>query len=341
MLAPTSLQLVPQDTTILLGAPFQLRAYLVDGAGNVDSSSAVVRTDSTAVTVANGVVTGAAVGAATIDASFRTLSTHATVSVVPDGHLITIGAANGAIAIARTRTDGTERTVIYSQPASLMEHWSIDWLDATSLVLPNPSGTGLLRVDLVGAATPISVALPPDGRHIEWVASAHDGRTVYFAYQVDLAEIWKADVVSGAASLLLGSNFQAIDTYPSVSPDGRSLLFTTTRGSGIATIARLDLGSGGAPALSGLRGVAARWFPDGDHFAYIAAPYLRVSRFDGSDSRYLTPVGGTTDVGFDISADGQWIAAPGQPRLLLINVHSGLTVRGPSAANVAWILWQR
>ncbi len=340
MMSPREVRLVPQDTTILAGASFLIRAYAVDVAGNTDSSSAVIRTDSAAVTVDSGVITGRAIGTATIDASFHSVATHATVSVVPDGHFLTIGRANGAVSIARTRTDGTERQVIYAEPASLVAPWSMDWIDPTSLVLPNPSGSGLLRVGLDGAATPIAIAVPPDSRHVQWVASAHDGRTVYFAYQVNLAEIWKADLISGSASLVLGSNFQAIDTYPSISPDGRLLLFTTTRGFGIATIGLLDLFSGGPPRLLGLRGVDARWFPDGQHFAYIAAPYLKVSGLDGSDQRYLTPVGATAGVGFNRSTDGQWIAIPGGPRITFVNVATGLTIAGPSAASVEWILWQ-
>jgi hypothetical protein len=334
---PQFLLVQPYDTSITPGTSYPIRALLVDAGDHIDSTSATVRSDSGFVTVNSRLVTGSSYGFGTLSIQYGALTATARVSVVPPGTVALI--QNSSVVLVRT--DGTDRRVLYSWSGSVGGHPSIDWLDPTSLVMPDPSGQGLIRIGVDGSTTPIAVSVPNDGRQIRWVQADPNGRTVYFAFDAGsgLPEIWRTDVQTGAASLVLGSGFRYLDTFPSVSPDGRSLVFTTNR-TGIATVATLDLTSG-ALKVSNLRGVAPRWLVDGEHFVYVAAPYLRVARIDESDQRYLGPVGVIFNIGYDPSPDGRWIAAPAYTYgVALVDLTTATIVKIPSTEGALWIAWQ-
>jgi WD40 repeat protein len=345
MSTPDRLRLQPHDTAIVKGSGFSLHAYLSDQWGNVDSTSALVRADSAFVTVVGTSVTGLSYGYATISAQYGRLADTARVGVVPSGTIAAVeapGTVPGTVSVVLFESDGSNRRVLSSLPVPGFSHWSIDWLDHSTLVTPDPAGTGLVLITLDGGMTPIPLNLPQDGRRIQWVQADPDGRTVFFAFQVDLAEIWKGDVQTGAASLVVGSGGAYIDTYPSISSDGRWLAFTTTR-TGQAKIAILDLLQPASLQMTALLGVSPRWIPQAQRIAFNSAGYVRLAASDGSNQRFLTPAGLVFDIGLDVSADGRWIAAPlAGHGIGLIETETALVIplALPAEIRIMWTAWR-
>jgi len=83
-----------------------------------------------------------------------------------------------------------------------------------------------------------------------------------------VAQIYALSVEGGEPQRLSFSN--AIDTEPSFSPDGRTLLFTSDRG-GTPQIYRMPAAGGNAERVTfeGTYNVTPRYSPDGKSFAFI------------------------------------------------------------------------
>jgi WD40 repeat protein len=344
MSTPDQLRLAPHDTAIVKGTSFSLRALLTDRWGNLDSTSTQVHADSTFLGLVNRTVTGLSYGYGSLSARYGMLEDIARVSVVPSGTLAAVEAPLGRPAIMSVvlfEADGSNRSVLRSWPTATFDHWSIDWLDHATLVTPDPAGPGLVRITLDGAMTPISLNLPQDGRRVRWVQAAPDGRTVYFAFELGLAEIWKGDVQTGAVSLVVGSGSAYIDTYPSISSDGRWLAFTTTR-TGAARIAIQDLTQPTNLQVTSLLGVSPRWIPQAQRIVFINGSSVRSAASDGSDQRFLTPVGLFFDIGLDVSPDGRWVAAPLSGHGIgLIEIETARVIPlVPADIQVHWTAWR-
>jgi Tol biopolymer transport system component len=157
-----------------------------------------------------------------------------------------------------------------------------------------------------------------------------DGAWIYVNVTVfpEKSEVWRMRPDGTELSRVgLEATGSERDLWPTVSPDGRTVSFWTTRTPG--GLGLIDLETGGFSILP-IQAEVPRWSPVGDLLAYIRDARLRVARPDLSNERML----GNEDVEpsrhqyYDWSPDGEWIirSARPQPGLVLVRVADGLMI---------------
>jgi hypothetical protein len=254
------------------------------------------------------------------------------VSVVPRGTLIaaTQGAsANGAFAFVTFDLDGSNYRTILRTPTGF-NNFALRWNETLNRLIYHSGGfannaVGLFALTLNGTRTTF---LPPlavsDGSEesnasasITFPSISADGNFVYFAASTAYSQmsIWRVrSDGTGATRVGPSTWIGAHDGTPSVSPDGRFLVYTTDRNSFGASTAdrlmRLDLNTGESLSLATL-GVHPTWSPRGDEIAYMAGGEVRVIKPDGTGEASVVKgvnLDGTNGQ-LAWSADGLWLAS--------------------------------
>jgi Tol biopolymer transport system component len=205
------------------------------------------------------------------------------------------------------------------------------------------------RIPIAGG-TPERMAYT--GRNFTFFAWLGDGKRIVTAFTgAQYSPSFVANLQEGASYPL--TTGAGRDAYPSISPDGRTLAYST--GEGLYGIVEVPL-NGSQPhevVASSRQGVAPSWAPDGVHFAYSTNRdgFAEVWLHNPSDTSERR-IAGQKDVGveeshfFDcaISPDGNHIAfrrwwgaqeiwvspISGEPPVRLWNDPARVTQRGPA-----------
>lgn len=163
----------------------------------------------------------------------------------------------------------------------------------------NPDGSNPVQLT-EPRVHPKSVCWSPDGSQIAFVNRTADNIDAIFVVASD---------GTGKPRRLLEQDREA-ETDPSWSPDGRKLVFSTSRNVGASAksdLRILDLATGKAIALPGSDGLLVpRWSPGGDAIAAMTLDTEHLELFHVSDQTW-TPLD-TGAVAFpEWSHDGRWI----------------------------------
>ena len=147
-----------------------------------------------------------------------------------------------------------------------------------------------------------SIALSSDGRTVTGlprrltagvgtdgepsVARGANDRTVYYANKDERANVYRLPLSGSpsAASLERVTDAAASDLWPSVSADGRTLVFASNRSSDWGAWSR-DLASGRETPLTSTGGGMATVSPDGQRVSYSAAPQVAMEICDAAHRR--------------------------------------------------------
>jgi len=125
------------------------------------------------------------------------------------------------------------------------------------------------------------------------------------------AEIYKSDILFQAVRQLTRDRSQCLS--PDLSPDGRTLLYTSYHGTGFPDIYRIDLSSGKRSVFAGFKGTntGAAFSPDGRSVAMILSgsgnSEVYLGNADGRQLRRLTR-STSLEAGPSWSPDGRKIA---------------------------------
>ena len=142
-----------------------------------------------------------------------------------------------------------------------------------------------------------SPALSADGSRIAFV-SDRAGRMDLWVMNWDGSD--QHQVTSGDPS---SSDFE-----PAWSPDGRQLVFSSSRGDGSWHLWTVDLADGSLRQLAAGWGTQPSWSPDGARIAYSGLSEIRVVNADGSDDHQLTYCACTASAGSAAwSRDGSFL----------------------------------
>jgi len=209
------------------------------------------------------------------------------------------------------------------------------------------SNIWLIRNGEAGSAEAVTTgAAKRDGK--DGVVWTPNGKTVYVSRASGTDDIWIMNTDGGGQTQLTSG--AGINTNPSVSPDGRFIVFTSTR-DGAAHIWRMDIDGANAKQLtSGSGENHAQFSPDGKWVVYTlfaGKPTLwRVSIEGGAPS----PISDKTLSEPSISPDGTMIAAiyrdeqPNSPaRIAVIPFEGGDVVKTFDVQRPAWgnVRWSR
>jgi Tol biopolymer transport system component/DNA-binding winged helix-turn-helix (wHTH) protein len=197
----------------------------------------------------------------------------------------------------------------------------------------------------------VATKLLEEPGHNHGLAWLPDGRLVYESTQSGNVDLWIADAQGGAAPRQLTTD-PAIDAFPAVTPDGRFVVFMSTRAGG-ATIWRTALDGSESRQLSAAGAhYAPAISPDGRSIVYHSADaalswvLMRMS-VDGGSATRLADRPATFPV---FSPDGTLIAsnylrqgaAPGDWSIALLRAADGVPMRildvpGPPTRRLAWM----
>lgn len=309
----------PGDTTLLMEHQAGLRVVLRDSLGNVLTGRAIAWSTTSTATVpvsASGIVTGLALGNATITATSEGQSGSVQVHVIPrvviwpdlpslfpgDTILLTArletasGLPAGAAAVTWTSADLGLGTVASNGVATGV---------ATGVVRVTAAAAGASAgVDLAVVRRPETTT-----RKIAWM---YDDGTVP-PLGMAFNEVWVAD--NDGSNAVRVSAFGDYPIEYSWSPDGSRLAvqYIPNSGTGRALLVAINAdGSGEVPL--GIGGVRARWSPDGRQIAYRdGAGDLRVVNSDGSNLRNISSGGAADELDPEWSPDGRLLVYKRQP----------------------------
>jgi hypothetical protein len=325
--APCSVNGEPADTTVGLGASFQLRARVADRHANALAGSVTYQALDSAVSVsAAGVVTAHAVGIGRILAMAAGVPSDTShVGVVPTA---TIAAStSGGVMIVNLDGSGAQTLTV---PNAAYNGRFPTWLSATSLAVMDGQHYGeLLRVSTSGAVQYLVPATDTVVLEV-WPQASRDGSWIYFgglvpAYSTSGISVWRVQPSGAGLERVSPPNADGEgDTFPSPSPDGTRVAIATTR-FGSFTLAVIDVATKQLTAL-GVWGQSPRWAPAGDSIAYLGGgsqSEVWLVNANGGGNRRVSPAGRGYALGIDWSPDRHWIIARGPASLELIEVATG------------------
>lgn len=325
---PFQILLQPADTAVIAGRSYQLRGVLKDWIGNERPEPVSFTPESDAIAVtANGNtarVDGLTYDRVRILASAAGLAAEGWVSVVPQGTLAVFVQAfstGDSLAIATIRTDGSGYTALYADEYFVNSGWTLDWApDGQSLVFhmeSYPDFARLYSLRLTGGIRRL-IGTSYGGHPEHHPRHGADG-WIYYSLQTDWGngtdELWRVRA-DGTGPERIGPTSEPYqsDLYPSLSPDGTRMIFTTDRnapGPDPARIAFLNVGSTTLED-SGVDGLAARWSPDGSRIAFVdGTGAIIVMTPEGGSQRVVSEFGRSYEPWIDWSPDGKWIVAAG------------------------------
>jgi hypothetical protein len=331
---PTTVLAEPSDTTISVGASFQLRAWVADRHVNPRPDAVTYQSfDAAASVAAAGMVTGEDAGIARIVARAAGLSSDTCrVRVQPGGTI----AASVTSGVAVVNLDGSEYTVLPIATADYNGRYP-SWLADTAIAaMDGQYYAELVRVSLSGAVHYLVPATDVVVLEV-WPQASRDASWIYFGglvpgYNTGGISIWRVHPDGSGLERVSPPNADGRgDTYPSPSPDGTRVAVATTR-SGSFTLAVIDVATKQLTDL-GISGLAPRWAPASDTIAYMAGSgwsEIWVVDASGGGSRRISLPGRAYATGIDWSPDQRWIIAYGPDGLELVEVATGRVVSLPN-----------
>jgi hypothetical protein len=338
--AATRARVEPADSAAYVGRGYALRGAAVDQYGNA-RSDAVTYTATAPGTVGvdgGGRVTTHAIGRGAIIAATGTLRDTAWVSVVPEG----------VITAHKYRSSGDENAVVFfaldgsgyeEHPIRYWVQPRPDWAPSGDAIVAESGGDNISQEEnrlvmlrrgertwsLIGGGDAVQ------GNQF-YPQYSPDGRWIYFAFRA--VELWRIRPDgSGAERVGPAVGSYHYDSKPSVSPDGKRVVFVSNRMCCAPSLMILDVTTRTVDTLLTAAGLPIhsempRWSPtDPDIIAYMDRR-IWVTNADGATQRALTPQGKTYGAGIDWSPDGRWIIAHSSDdnTLHLIEVATGLTL---------------
>jgi hypothetical protein len=309
------------DTAIAVGATLELSAGVVDRIGNLRDDPVTFDVSAGEIAIdGSGSVKGLAIGQAyariRAEVGGALLRDSIKISVVPKGRL----------AVTQLTFDGvTIRGFAGEDPhgISIRRAMAPDW---------SPSGDQIAYVTegRLGVTDTLgnSEILPMPGiDNATWPQYSADGRWLYFHGTVEQStQLFRihpdgTGLESVAEPVIMGA-------YPSPSPDGVSIVYTSDSAGGVLAV--LDIAAGTVRTLPGTgRARMPRWSPSGEWIAYSTLDYEQTMliRPDGTGHHLLIGKGGQS---FDWSPDSRWIIIVQPHSTWLVNVETaeGLEIPG-------------
>jgi hypothetical protein len=328
---PAQFALGVSDTVVMRGTAWDIKARVMDRAGNSLSADSVTYTsiNSGATVTASGHVTAESEGRAEIEVRFGTARDTSRASVVPAGRLVAVRPVNGVYLM---NLDGTGlKTLTATGDYSVFPQWSPDG-NRITIYEGNPYGEArLTAVSLDGTRTPLVPTPASLLGGAAWARADMNGRLYFAGPRSDnhIMAVWRMNA-DGSALVELGTTTNGYDfTHPAPSPDGKTVLYDFEQ-QGITAI---DVATGTVHAL-GLQGVFPVYSPDGAHIAYLTGSALMIANSDGSSARVVSASAGSDQLTAPSwSADGKWILTPRAGQVdALVRVSDGVVLPLPFAA---------
>jgi len=309
----------PHDTTIYVGDHFTLRSAIVDRFQNPREGNMTFRVVGSAIKMDGAVVTGVVSGSGKLIVSADSLADTASVSVIPETSIAAIMGRD----IVTFNSDGSGYRVLATVPTSENPPYTADWLQSGNGVVFDHAGGGpLSTVDLAGSLR-VATAIDEWGLYPE---TSPDGAWIYYSRNTGSWRLYRIHP-DGTGEEAVRMNTPLEDVAPSVSPDGKQLVYVIVGGYGSDRLMLLDLSTGVSTDLH-INGHSPAWSPSGDLIAFVTPAGLQVVTPTGTGLRTIGASSNSYDFGIDWSPDGQWVIARNATRnqLELINAQSGAIV---------------
>jgi hypothetical protein len=338
---PAGVAIAPRDTVLYQGNTGVFFAGAVDRFGNPRPELAVLEGGTPGVTV-QGTTVRAVAGPSRqlLRARLGSVVDSAWLSIVPRGVILarntrfTTPDVDWVFAVFQLDGSDYRRLVRAGPPDNFGwndKDLSPTWVPDGSLVFSDgpPWNRTLYRVATTGTVAPL---LPSNVTSIDmWPQVASDGSWVYFegAEPNTAPTLYRARLDGSAAERIslgpLPSAHQ--DLYPSPSPDGRYVAFTTDRELSTNNGFRLQILDLVTRTILSphVDGVGPRWSPTGEWIALGNQDALYLVRPDGSGLRRVSEPEQSYWPWASWSPDGQWLVVENKGEWLdLIEVATGL-----------------
>lgn len=336
---PASVQALPADTTLRVGAGIRLRATVRDRAGNPRGDIAALHAvaGAAAITLTDYDSLGAQQTArAAVEASFDGLADTAWISVVPNGSIAafrTSANTGGRDELAVFDTDGRNWQTIWQSPFHSFYEAALAWHpsgDAMAFVdVIHPPNRQIYRIDLQGVVTE---AISPTESQPGNLAPQYSSDGAWLHYTgVDNpgtggTALYRKSVDGQVEQVVFPGSIYTTDTEGSPSPDGGRIAFVTDRPDLASTRADLAIYTVADDAIQliGIPARTPRWSPTGDVVAFVRDGQIWMVNADGSDPRLLATETMPYLPGLSWSPDGSWIAAATEDGVRMVEAATGL-----------------
>jgi hypothetical protein len=292
-----------RDSALWVGNSFDVGGASYDRAGNRVSDYLGLERIGDAVSLSNGVVTGAQFGSARIVGTKNSGQKDTLrVVVVPRGKLAYALAELGDRGIYGMNTDGSEQRWIYRKdPFPNTPYIAHPTFSPDGSKIAFVEGPSLRIVDAAGG-TP-QVLVPSGVSEEEAPQFSRDGEWVYYSRG---STFWRVPSQGGTTTQVSPNEPGGIDTQPSPSVSGDTIVYHTNRGGQMLRLLTLS----GQVITLNVPGAAPRWSPTGNRIGYVHDPdTLHFMQPNGTLIRR-----GTTALqrNFGWSPDGEWVIGIGQ-----------------------------
>jgi hypothetical protein len=319
----------PADTSVPIGAVFQIRAAPVDRFDNPRPETVSARALDNGVTISGFMVTANQPGRARVELLTPQWPNRDTVfvGVLPNGVLA--GSTSSHLVIFQT--DGL---VLQEIPLQGGAATTLDWShDASELALdPEFGGT---RIRVVALSGTVRTLTAPESFHDLYPEYSRDGQWLYYSRNNSTGWSIRRVRPDGTGDLhVLG--ITGNDVAPSLSPDGTRMAYV------IAGADQLRLHSFVGPDAYPLAqpGHTPAWSPDGERIAFIAGGGVRSIMPNGTGLRVLTS-GSVYRLGLDWSPDGRWLVAVTHGLSVhVIEAMTGDVIRVPVHRPITAVAWR-
>jgi hypothetical protein len=320
---PVHIQLIPPDTTIMIGGsianpqPKVMDTYL----NPRDDDVALSTVGSLLTSISGGgFASGSQPGRAMIIGSLGALRDTAMVSVVPAGQIAAQAFESAYTGLIVANLDGSDRTVVWTSTSYFVMD-GIEWAADGQSIVHNTEIFGVPHLNRTGLDGTSQALVPPGVDVPGWPSPSADGQWVYFSGQkLSTYQLWRMHP-DGSGLEKISPPGVGLEWRPGISRNGNLLAFI---GSGPRINIR-DLTTG-STIVTDHPGQVPHFSPVDDRIAFLAgsgAGPIAVMNADGTNVQVLTP---TTDYGeaLDWSPDGKWIVARRGSMLVLIEVDTGM-----------------
>src|SRR5919106_120821 len=332
---PAKLIITPQDTALHQGNSGTFTVVVADRFGNPRPEQAELEPGTAGISVAGMTVTAAAAPSRqVVRARFGSLVDSAWLSIVPRGtiavRIMRLTEPDYSYVFPMFQLDGSQYTRFLPRGAfgNSEKFMGPQWARTGHELFFFEQGR-LFRTTTSGSASPLFPA--PISQYDMWQQTTPDESWIYFNGATPAAYrtyVYRARIDGSEASRIPPGpeRFYENDLYPSPSPDGQHVVYSTDRETGDIFDLRLQIVEveTGVIRSLGVAGKGPRWSPTGEWIAFGRAHHVYVVRPDGTGLRQLSAYGYEPWVSW--SPDGRWLAAERYgPFIDLIQVETGLT----------------